>query len=301
MQHNDRRIISKELVVSLIHSQFPQYANMEIRRVATDGWDNSTFRLGEQLKIRLPTAARYVPQITKEAYWLPILAQYLPLPVPQPVALGHPEFEYPFPWAIYHWLHGSIASHDQIEDLDQFAKSLADFLRSLHHAPTEHGSYGHAPTTGPDNFYRGGCLKIYHQEMLKCLRRLKSDVDIHRLRSLWEQAVDSPWEEPDVWIHGDFTHTNLLVKNGCLSGVIDFGLSATGDPACDLVIAWTFLTHSSRKVFRQSLKADDQTWYRAQGWALWKSVLTMAFSDWNSEQKKLAKQVVHAVFGSDSL
>ena len=58
-------------------------------------------------------------------------------------------------------------------------------------------------------------------------------------------------------MHGDITNSNLLVQNGRLSAVLDFGCSAVGDPACDLAIAWTFFAGESREAFRDALALDD--------------------------------------------
>jgi aminoglycoside phosphotransferase (APT) family kinase protein len=77
-----------------------------------------------------------------------------------------------------------------------------------------------------------------------------------------------------VWVHGDVTNSNLLVRDGRLCAVLDFGCSAVGDPACDLAIAWTFFTGDGRRAFRDALALDEGTWARGRGWALWKALIT---------------------------
>jgi aminoglycoside phosphotransferase (APT) family kinase protein len=79
-----------------------------------------------------------------------------------------------------------------------------------------------------------------------------------------------------VWVHGDVTASNLLVRDGRLAAVIDFGCCAVGDPACDLVMAWTFFDDEERRHFRGELGLDDATWARGRGWALWKALLVAA-------------------------
>jgi aminoglycoside phosphotransferase (APT) family kinase protein len=92
---------------------------------------------------------------------------------------------------------------------------------------------------------------------------------------VWEAALEATWHGPSVWIHGDVTAANLLVVDGRLSAVVDFGCSSVGDPACDLTIAWTFFFGDSRKVFRDRMPLDEGTWARGRGWALWKALITL--------------------------
>ncbi len=79
-----------------------------------------------------------------------------------------------------------------------------------------------------------------------------------------------------VWVHGDISVGNLLLQKGRLCGVIDFGQLTTGDPACDLAIAWTLFAGESRKIFRSLLPLDSVTWARGRGWTLWKALLIAA-------------------------
>ncbi len=89
-------------------------------------------------------------------------------------------------------------------------------------------------------------------------------------------ALSPVWRNDSVWIHGDFSSANILVKDDRLAGVIDFGCMGVGDPACDLVIAWTLLTEESRKIFRARMDMDPDTWARARGWGLWKGLISLA-------------------------
>lgn len=259
--------INRLLVEKLISNQFPKWAELLIKPVASSGWDNRTFHLGENMTIRLPSNAEYAPQAEKEQYWLPKLAPHLPLAIPQPLAMGKPTDEYPWHWSIYQWIDGSSATHTQIIDLSIFAKSLAEFLTALQECDTSD-----APAAGPENFYRGSNLSVYDNDTQKAIKKIENNNKAKILTAIWEKALASHWQNDPVWIHGDIAIGNLLVKDGKLVAVIDFGQLAIGDPACDLAIHWTFLSGESRKIFRDVLKLDNDTWDRARGWVLWKTL-----------------------------
>lgn len=287
---DDRRPIAPSIARRLVDSQFPQWAHLPIRRVAEDGWDNSTFRLGGGMKLRFPTAAGYVPQVDKERVWLPKLAPHLPLPIPEPIATGEPGFGYDLPWAIQHWLGGQPASSVTSPVSEAIARSLAEFLKALQAAPTEG-----APLAGPDNYHRGGHLGVYEEEALACLKRLPSDIAVDRLGAYWRDAMASIWQRPGVWVHGDYAAGNVLIDNGELAAVIDFGCAAVGDPACDLTIAWTLLDRPARDTFRDTVGLDDATWSRARGWAIWKAALTMAQTTKENPAHGRARGVLDAI------
>jgi aminoglycoside phosphotransferase (APT) family kinase protein len=94
-------------------------------------------------------------------------------------------------------------------------------------------------------------------------------LDVDAVTAAWGAALEAPvCDTPPVWIHGDLLPGNLLVEHGRLSAVIDFGGLAIGDPACDLLGAWSWLSADTRDVFRATLSVDDATWARGRGWAL---------------------------------
>lgn len=262
--------VDDAVVRALIAEQFPHWAGLDICRVAQNGWDNSTFRLGARLKVRLPNAKRYGPAVAKEATWLPRLAPHLPLPIPTPIALGAPGQGYAWPWAVYEWLDGDAVTIVGLNDLPAFAEALAGFLVALWRIDARDG-----PLAGPHNFYRGGSLWVYDTEARACMTTLGAAIDGAGALAVWEAALASVWRDPPVWVHGDFSVGNLLARDGKLSAVIDFGGLGVGDPACDLVIAWVFLDGPGRAAFRAALPLDAGTWARARGWALWKAMLTL--------------------------
>ena len=281
-------MIDVKLVERLIASQFPQWNNLPIWPVALSGWDNRTFHLGKEMIIRLPSGAEYALQVEKEQYWLPKLHPLLPLPIPMPLAMGKPEDGYPFKWSIYNFLEGEPAVSAHIDNLCEFAVTLAKFLTALQQINSEGG-----PLPGPHSFYRGGSLATYDAETRKAISHLKGKIDTAAATALWERALATSSQNPPVWVHGDISPGNLLVKNGKLTAVIDFGQLTIGDPACDLTIAWTFFKQESRKVFRDNLALDDDTWSRALGWALWKALIVAAgFTNPNNIE---ATQCLHII------
>ncbi|MFF0344861.1 aminoglycoside phosphotransferase family protein [Kribbella sp. NPDC004875] len=268
--HQDGRAgIDAALVRRLIAQQFPQWADLPVTPVKIDGWDNRTYRLGKDLTARLPTHSSYVAAVDKEHRWLPILAPHLPVEIPEAVAKGAPGEGYPHPWAIRRWISGETASTGTVADLDEFARAIAGFILALQNVDASDG-----PLAGAHSFYRGTPPEHYHDETLEALAALKGRIDTDQAREVWDAALAATWDRSPVWFHGDIASGNLLVRDGRLSAVIDFGTSGVGDPACDLVIAYTFFTGSSRSVFRDAVRQDDAMWARARGWALWKALIT---------------------------
>ena len=259
------------MAAQLVAEQFPEWADLPVVPVALNGWDNTTFRLGEELSIRLPSADGYVAQVAKEHRWLPTLAPHLPLPIPEPVAMGRPDVMFPWPWSIYRWIDGEPARDDRICDRNTLAADLARFLTALQAIDASDG-----PPAGAHSFFRGGPLVVYDAETRVAIERAADVIDVAACTEVWEQALSSTWDRPPVWVHGDVAPSNLLVdaNGGVLRAVIDFGCSAVGDPACDLAMAWTFFDDESCAVFRDALALDDDTWARGRGWALWKGLIT---------------------------
>jgi aminoglycoside phosphotransferase (APT) family kinase protein len=264
-------VIDETLVRSLVDAQFPQWSQLPIRPVTAGGWNNKTFHLGESMLVRLPSAAGYAAQVKKEQRWLPILAPLLPLPIPTPLALGAPAKGYPWPWSIYGWLKGDVALPDRIDDLRDFATRLGQFLVALQRIDTTGG-----PRPGPHNFYRGGSLQTYDAQTQQAIAMLNGKIDTAAATEVWDTALVATWQGLPVWVHGDVSLGNLLVLDGSLSAVIDFGILGVGDPACDLAIAWTLFKGDSREAFRAALSFDAGTWARGRGWTLWKALIIAA-------------------------
>jgi aminoglycoside phosphotransferase (APT) family kinase protein len=261
------------LVRHLIAAQFPRWAGLPVEPVVPGGCDHRTFRLGAEMSVRLPSAMRYAQQVGKEHVWLPRLAPHLPLAIPEPLALGVPGEGFPWPWAVYRWIEGEPLPGARADDR-RLAPELAAFLLALQRIDARTG-----PAAGAHNFHRGGALKVYDAETRRAIAVLGQAVDAEAATAVWEWASASRWQGPPVWVHGDIAEGNLLVRRGRLCAVIDFGGCAVGDPASDLVIAWTRFEGEARQIFRHAMGLVPGTWDRACGWALWKALIAVAYPD----------------------
>lgn len=291
---NERRApvtIDVPLVARLVAGQFPEWVHLPVRPVALSGWDNRTFHLGDDMSVRLPSAEGYALQVEKEHAWLPCLAPHLPVPIPEPLAMGQPTHEYPWPWSVYRWLPGEPVATAPIADRTRLAVDLAAFLNVLYRIDATDG-----PPAGPHNFWRGGPLAVYDEETRAALRALDGQIDTDTSREVWETALASHWERGPVWTHGDIAVGNLLVEDGRLSAVIDFGSSGVGDPACDLAIAWTFFGGESRAAFRVALQLDEGTWARGRAWTLWNALILLAGrAETNARESLTSQRIIDEV------
>ena len=283
--------INAALVRRLVAAQFPEWADWPVNLVEPGSWDNRTFRLGASLTVRLPSAEAYALQVPKEHRWLPVLAPLLPLPIPVPLAQGRPGEGYPWPWSVYRWLEGDTATAGRIANLSEFAVTLAHFLAALQRLDTAGG-----PPPGPHNFFRGGPLTVYDAETRQAIAALGGAVAAAAATSVWEAALRATWHGSPVWLHGDVAAGNLLVENGRLCAVIDFGCAGVGDPACDLGVAWTLFSGESRAAFRATLAPDGDSWARGRGWALWKALITLAeYLDTDPSKAAEARRVIDEI------
>ena len=287
--------IDENLVKKLIRNQFPEWLNLPIKPMEKSGNDNRTFHLGNKMLVRLPSAEGYASQPEKEFEWLPKLSRHISIPIPLPLAKGSPDFEYPFPWLITRYIQGETVTCEGISDMKKFVSNLASFLKELHSADTQN-----APVAGQHNFYRGGNLSVYDGETRRAIVSLSDVIPSDPLSEIWSIAITSQWERDDVWVHGDIAVGNLLVNNGELCAVIDFGCSAVGDPACDYVMAWTFFDADNRNLFFELLGCDKDTIDRARGWALWKALITYDNDD-NAISKYAINEILNDLDYSSNL
>jgi aminoglycoside phosphotransferase (APT) family kinase protein len=283
----DGSMIDEALVRSLLLEQLPQLAGLPVVRVHPGGNDHRTFRLGEDLLVRLPSAPGYVPQVRKEQTWLPRLAPYLPLPVPEVRAVGVPSELFPAPWSVYAWLDGEPVSSTTVDDQPRLAADVAGFLSALRDAPSDGG-----PGPGPHSAWRGAPLEHLDEEVRAILHRVRGrERDL--AATIWRDALAAPFVGTPVWFHGDVAAANLLVRDGRLSAVIDLGCAGVGDPACDTVLLWTHLHGAARDVFRVDLGVDEATWARGRGWALWKALIMLTNEP--PAQRALARHVLDSL------
>ncbi len=261
--HDDEVDIDAPLVAHLLAEQFPRWAGLPVRVVTSSGTDNVTFRVGANLAVRLPRAGWAQGQVEKDLTWLPRLAPELPLAVPQPLALGSPNEEFPFIWGVYRWLEGTPFRRDQHSDPSLAARELAEFVRCLQKIDATG-----APT--PDEpFGRGTPLAPRDELFRAAVEELRDDFDTGLVLAAWEASLAvGAWDGPPRWIHGDLMPGNVLVADGQLAAVIDFGTAGAADPAGDLLAAWYLFSGDSRRAFRDALEIDEHAWVRARGWTL---------------------------------
>lgn len=281
--------VDEALVTRLLAAQFPQWAGLPVRPVAQDGWDNWTFHLGDRLKVRLPSGPGYAEQAEKEAHWLPRLAPLLPYDVPVPAGVGAPNVEFPWPWSVYQWIDGAPATRVMAGDV-AFARDVAGFLNVLR---TLDASGGPAP--GPHCYLRGAPFaQAYGAEARRFVEQLAGRIDTAAATTVLD-AAEAEWTAAPVWVHGDIAVGNLLLRDGRLAAVIDFGCCAVGDPACDLVMGWVFFTGAARRAFRETAQADAGIWARARGWALWKAMMQALSGSVTHPAENPAAAVIEAV------
>jgi aminoglycoside phosphotransferase (APT) family kinase protein len=271
--HADEVDTDVALVRRLLAEQFPQWADLPIEPVRPFGTDNANYRLGEEMLVRLPRRERTGRTLEKERRWLPRLGPLLPLAVPLPLAEGMPAKGYPFVWSVYTWLKGENATNERITELDRLATDLARFIAALQRIDPADG-----PSPGEHNFFRGEPLARRDTETRAAIASLDGEVDVDAVTAVWEEALRAPeWQRPPVWIHGDLDSRNLLVEDGRLSAVIDFGSLGVGDPACDVMVAWKVLSADTRDIFRTALSIDEATWARSRGWALSQALMALSY------------------------
>lgn len=257
--HADEIPTDVPLVRRLLAAQFPEWAALPIEPVSSSGTDNALYRLGADMVVRLPRIHWAVGGVEKDFRWLPMLAPLLPVAIPVPLAKGTPAEGYPWEWGVYPWLEGENPTVDGIADADSLARDAARFVDALQRID---------PTGGPPAS-RGAPLATRDEPTREAIEALRGVIDVDGAIAAWEAALGAPvWHGPPVWVHSDLLPGNLLVEQGRLSAVIDFGGLGLGDPACDLMVAWTLFSGESRDVFRSALSVDDATWARGRGHAL---------------------------------
>ena len=293
--HENELEIDEHLVRSLLKSQCPQWANLPLKAIVSSGTDNALFRLGNEYVVRLPriewTTGSINHSINKEYEWLPKIARFLKIPISEPLFKGNPGKSYPWTWIVTKWNEGHNPNFEKGNEYELLAKDLANFLNELHKISLANGPKSR----------RGVHLKELDTETKKALSELKGEVDTESLSLLWEHFTNvTPWRKEPVWVHGDYLPGNILVQSNRLSAVIDFSDVGIGDPACDLVIAWSLLKSHSRKVFKENLEnIDDNTWERGRGWALSIALIMLPYyKNSNPVLATLARQMIKKVLGS---
>jgi len=271
--HADEADIDAQLVHRLLSAQFPSFAHIPLAPVTTSGTDPALFRLGGNMVVRMPRIHWATEQADMERRRLPRLAPHLPLAVPEQLAMGEPGEGYPWRWAIYRWLEGESAIDNSAADTVQTAIGLAQFIHALQAADPTGGLVADVASGG-----RGAPLAARDADTRDAITRSHDLIDSDAVTLAWEAALTAPvYGGPPVWIHGDLEPGNLLLRDGRLSAVIDFCCLCLGDPAVDLIPAWSIFTGEARAAFRSGLDVDDAAWARGKGWALSTAIIALPY------------------------
>ncbi|WP_432423200.1 aminoglycoside phosphotransferase family protein [Streptomyces pseudovenezuelae] len=266
--HADEVDIQASLVRRLIAEQFPEWSALSVRRVESAGTENAMFRLGDDMVVRLPRHPRAVAAIEDELRWLPELGPRLTATVPQPLGRGVPGEGFPWPWGVYGWLAGRNPVAGAVDEPARLAADLAEFVHEVRLIDALDGPPG----------FRGVPLARRDEPTRSAIAQLAGTVDTDAMTALWEEALRAPVHTgPPVWAHGDLSPGNVLVDQGRLSAVLDFGGAGVGDPAVDLMVAWNLLPATARDAFRTAVGADDAEWARGRGWALSVSLIQLPY------------------------
>jgi aminoglycoside phosphotransferase (APT) family kinase protein len=244
--------VDVDLAAALVAAQHPHFMTGPVSLV-DEGWDNFTYRVGSEYAVRIPRRRVAVDLLLNEQKWLPVVAPWLPVAVPLPVGLGVPSDLFPWPWSVVVWIPGTTAEDAPLAP--EQATHFADTLRALHRT---------APDDAPFNPFRGVPLETRRDVVEERLARL----DLRDLAVLWRRALEAAPAEDAVWLHGDLHPRNVLVRDGALAGVIDWGDMTAGDVATDLACAWMLFDARGRAAFWDAYAPTEQERLRAMGWAV---------------------------------
>jgi len=288
--HPDEVDIDVDLVRRLLVSQHPQWANLVLDFVASTGTVNAIWRLGADLYVRLPRLRSWAADLEKELQWLPVLAPRLSVDVPEPISAGKPQFGFPFTWAIYRWHEGEPLDRMRVADERRTAEVLAQFV----------GELRGIDSSGAPRSRRDRPMQARDAEARAAIVAARDLVDTQAVTEAWDAALRAPeWDGTVVWTHGDLLPPNALLVDGRIAAVIDFGNMGVGDPAVDLIAAWTILGEDGRDAFRGALDADDATWSRARGFALHQALLVIPYyRESNPAFVAMAQRTVREITGT---
>jgi aminoglycoside phosphotransferase (APT) family kinase protein len=282
--HQEEFEIDAGLVAQLVDEQFPAFRELPIQAVQSTGTVNAIYRLGDELYARLPRMERWAQSLQRECHWLPKLAQHLTIEVPEAIATGEPADNYPFRWAIYRWITGQPYSDELIANEEQAANILAQFVLELRRIdPVEAPRAGRRPLRDLDRYTRAA------------IEAARGVIDSDAATIVWERALKGPeWVGTPVWIHTDLLRPNVLVERGVIRAIIDFGGVGVGDPAADVIAAWSVFRPNGRRTYLRCLDVDEATWNRARGFALHQAAMIIPYyAETNPEFVTLAKRTIH--------
>ena len=265
--HDGEIKVTESQIRALLADQHPHLAKLALHPVASAGTVNWIWRLGSELYVRLPRLAEWADSLKRELEILPKIAPKISLRIPGPVAVGAPGYGYRFPWAVYRWIEGSIYREEAVADERQAGLDLANFVGELRGLDLRGVSRaGRSPLRELDAVTRAA------------IDACEDLIDAPRARDVWIASLRSePWDGEPAWIHCDLLRPNLLISGGRLCAVLDFGSAGLGDPAADLIAAWSVFNEPGRQAFREALGGDGETWKRARGYALHQAALIVPY------------------------
>jgi aminoglycoside phosphotransferase (APT) family kinase protein len=267
--HDDELEVDEELVRNLLATQMPRVADRPLAKGEPWGTDNAIWRLGEEFVVRLPRIHWAAGQPEFEDEWLPRLAPYLPVVIPEPVAMGEPEGGYPYRWSLHRWIPGDGSALDRMNDPVSFALDLAEVVRALHMVPTDGAAAASNRARPVADYDTATRWAIDHAGRL---------IDAGAATAVWEEALAAPPHDgPPVWVQGDL-EGNCIVSDGRLSGIVDWGSACAGDPAVDVQVVWSPLfSDASRDAFLDALGVDDATIARSRGAAINQACMALPY------------------------
>ena len=295
--HADEILVGVELVRTLVGRAMPDHADEPVRRLESSGSTNSLFRLGDDLLVRLPRQPSGSAAIAKEARWLPVFGPRLPVSVPEVVAVFEPGCDFPRRWSVVRWIEGEhpgVVDHGDSVDSrrEDLATDLAAVLEAMHRVEVPTGADSDPTLRG----YRGEPLATMDQVTRENIERCRSlkdfGLDLDAVERIWDEALTLPGAAQRAapgWYHGDLAAENLLLQNGRLSAVLDFGSLSVGDPTVDLAVAWEILDPPARDVLRKRLGVEDAAWLRGRAWAL--SITLMIWYYWTTMPDRRASRM----------
>ena len=273
--------IDEELVRALLSDQHPDLAEEPLTWV-DEGWDNVTYRVGPGHAVRIPRRQSAVELLLAEQRWLPVIAPRLPVAVPRPVGLGVASDRFPWPWSVVEWIPGETVDLQPMTEGQ--AGSLANVLQALHRP---------APAELPFNPFRGVPLEARKVAVEERLERLA----LNELIPIWQAAIAAPPAREKTWIHGDLHPRNVLVRDGILAGLIDWGDMTGGDVATDLACAWMLLDATARSSFLAVYDPPGAVLERAAGWAV--NFASALLDSGDSRHVRIGRAVRRRLAGSD--
>ncbi len=290
--------MTNDLVRALVDRQLPQWATRTIRRLPTSGSSNVLFRLGDDLLVRLPRQPGGSITIDKETQYLPLIASSVSVPLPTVIAVGEPDLGYSERWSVVRWIDGRQPAVPVPAGPDgaRLAEDLARVVAELHAVPVPQAARVDPALT----WYRAGPVRAIdadiRQDLVACRAIPGLGLDLDACDRYWDTAInlpDPPADAPPQWIHTDLVAENLLVRDGRLAAVLDFGALAVGHPSVDLIAAWELLGGRDRDVFRSTLDVDDVDWARGRAWAFAIAVMTFPYY-WHTMPTRCAHRLVMA-------